>query len=168
MLPALLRVGVIVAVLVGSTPALAVTTEPCARPALDASTWDTFNASVFRLRVPPGYHRARAQGIDSEVGSWERGGARFHFDFGAYSNKLASLEGVQAVRRCEATIHGWRATVVTARDSAGGWIAAANWEERGPATYRTSLTIYGVAPDSGAQAELLAMLWSVQFDGPRP
>jgi hypothetical protein len=141
---------------------------PACRPvALDVSQWPTFRGDFgFSLRVPPGYASQEFRGIDSYVGGWRRGEARIGFDYGMYSNPLDApseeeLDKISEYDTCTTVIGSETVRLVTLRRS-GAYIARAHWR---PTPAHMGLTISGGGPRRSDQAEVLAMLRTVELRG---
>src|SRR5690606_38054133 len=64
------------------------TASPCDLPTPPTAGWTVQDEGAFTLRLPPGYQRVEAQGIDSQVGIWEAPGKRISYALGFYSNPL--------------------------------------------------------------------------------
>src|SRR5690606_39210219 len=86
------------------------TASPCDLPTPPTTGWMLQDEGAFTLRLPPGYERVEAQGIDSQVGIWEAPGKRISYDLGFYSNPLTpndvnSFPGMVVCQESEGSGH---------------------------------------------------------------
>jgi hypothetical protein len=163
--------GVVAASLMGCAPRMR-SPAPCNPPLVVMTDWQEAGGSAFTLRLPPRFHADRVQGIDSEVGQWSAEDASIEYDYGWYSDALASApQGASAVESCEGTVGGRRARVRRYRGPKGEYVVDAHWPAskvaqddapRDPPK-ESSLTLHGVARDPHDAGVLLAIIHSVRF-----
>jgi hypothetical protein len=127
---------------------------------------------AFSFELPPAFSRDSVQGIDSRVGRFTTNNERMvvGYDFGWYSSDLAEDPARhRSYSRCLDVIGGRSAILITAAapdEGQGRWyVAAATW--RNIDGTKNHLTISASTRDSARLPELLAILRSVKFPGPR-
>jgi hypothetical protein len=118
--------------------------------------------SGFSVRVPPGYVRTDARGIDSEVAVFEGKSGSVLYDYGAFSNDLHDYMGATIASACETRLDGRPVRFVTGRAEQGGYFVAAHWPATQPGV---ALTITGPARDERSARLLHGVIRSVRFDG---
>ena len=147
----------------GASPA-----DPCAMTVPSTAGWTAYDEGAFTLQLPPGYSRAEAQGIDSQVGRWEAPGKRVSYDFGVYSNRLQrdDLNAFPGLVVCAEGEGPEEPRIILHEPADGGYAVSAHWagvREQGPGR-TASLTLEGVVQSAEDRGELLEIIRSVRID----
>lgn len=137
----------------------------CGPVAVDTEQWAEHRATIFSLRVPPGFTRTAAQGIDSEVAMFEGPAGDLSYDFGVYSNTLENYDGLTIATSCETRVNGRRVRFVTGRTEKGEHFVGAHWPALRTAPRGVqSLTLTGSSPDSASARLMHGVILSVRID----
>jgi hypothetical protein len=133
---------------------------PCPNPPVDTTGWQNVGGSGFRFRIPPRFEQQQVQGIDSEVGSWQRDSTSFSFDQGQYSNDLTYLlSRVDSLSMCRFQT-GSRTVRVAIYREAGRYLAAAYMPD---IVENDHLTLYFVGGSVNDRKQALAAFQTLQL-----
>ena len=99
---------------------------PCLAPVVDVSDWHLAVGRDFALLLPPGFTRLARTGVD--IYATDDASSTLNLDFGPLADQLFQQAIGTAHASCHVLIDGFRATVITAREHDGWYVAAAAWD----------------------------------------
>ena len=147
----------IVAILAFALPA------PCPAPVVDVTSWSLRDSRVFSYRLPLEFRQVSGGTSSLMDYATTDGTSKVHVELGRFAGKLVRGDGISEYASCWETIGGHEARVITARDSAGQYMAGATWADvhRGQ---RLTMTLR--TPDLAVLEQMLAAFRTVKIKAP--
>jgi hypothetical protein len=139
----------------------------CAPLPVPRPEWERRDEGPFSLRLPRGYRKKNARGIDSFVGRYDAPGRNLIYDFGLYSSTLDEWRtDSREFYACRDSVGPHLVKFVTARAANGSYRAGATWRELARGELGSlHLTVSTESRSAAHQQEALAIFRSVQFRG---
>ena len=137
----------------------------CPAEAPDTSDWIKQDEGGFTVKLPPGFEREEASGLDSQVGLWRSGESLVNYDFGYYSNKLVRDEYNPFPETVVCNEGGPGSPRVIVYQTEGGQARlVAHWAGVDRDGFgEISLTLGGSHPSAAHFAQYLGIVESVRF-----
>lgn len=148
---------------IGFAIAVVATPAPCPGPVVDVTSWEQRDTPVFSYRLPLEFRKVAGGTSNVMDYATTDGTSRVHIELGTFAGKLVRGGGVTEYGSCWETIGGREARVITARDSAGQYMAGATWAE---AHGRQRLTISVRTNDLAVLSQMLAAFRTVKIKAP--
>jgi hypothetical protein len=133
---------------------------------VDTAGWQLKRGTDFSFRIPPGYRERESRPVDQEIQWYHGPTGTVHYSLGPYTDPPQA--GLPGFSQCTESVGGRPAQVSTYRDPRSGrYVAAGFWDLGQGAMGRVGLRVTATAAHPRHQAEMLAVVRSVEIVPPR-